>query len=80
MSVKFQNLFNKERYAECDLCGEGYWGYDIEIYMNDVVTRDESFLFCHEHVREASRKAKDTSLLTSTEIVRLVNALRREDD
>ena len=80
MSVKFQNSFNKERYAECNLCGEGYWGYDIDIYIDEVMTKGESFLICHEHVREALNKAEDPRLLTSAEIARLVNALKRKED
>lgn len=79
MSIKFQD-FKIGRHVDCEICDQRYWGYDIDIYIDEVVTQDESFSFCHEHVREALRKSKDPSLLTSTEIARLVNALKRKDD
>lgn len=80
MSIKFKNSFKEERHADCEVCSQRYWGYDIDIYIDEVVADNESFSFCHEHVREALRKSKDPSLLTSAEIARLVNALRRKDD
>jgi hypothetical protein len=80
MSIKFQNSNKEERHVDCELCDQRYWGYDIDIYIDEVMTKGESFLICHEHVREALKKAEDPRLLTSAEIARLVNALKRKED
>ena len=48
MSIKFQNPYKEERYADCEACNERYWGDDIDIYIREVSSESESFSVCSD--------------------------------
>lgn len=42
----------EDRYAECDCCGEKYWGEDIKRYLREVEIEDEVELRCPRCLRK----------------------------